>query len=258
MSPIQTFWHDPNWPGIESRRNHGSHACYRLHSHDAYSFGSVDAGKTVLALADGCHMALQAGDVLWLPPAWAHSCNPPKQQSWAYQMLYANTDTLPPACLQAASVLQTACVWRDARVYQDFCAFNHLLCSNGATSEKQQHWQHLLAQLPTPYWQHNRPVSPHQPNINSLLQDPDFLKLSIAQMAQRLHLSRFHFMRLFQASTGWTAHAYQLNCRIQQARQRLRDQDSLSHIAHDLGFADQSHFQRVFKAHTAATPKQYR
>ena len=31
----------------------------------------------------------------------------------------------------------------------------------------------------------------------------------------------------------------------------------IAHLAHDLGFADQSHFQRVFKAHTAATPKQY-
>jgi AraC-like DNA-binding protein len=29
-------------------------------------------------------------------------------------------------------------------------------------------------------------------------------------------------------------------------------------MAHELGFADQAHFQRVFKKHLAATPGQYR
>ena len=34
--------------------------------------------------------------------------------------------------------------------------------------------------------------------------------------------------------------------------------DSLSDIAHYLGFADQAHFQRVFKAHTGVTPGGFR
>ncbi|WP_353850463.1 helix-turn-helix domain-containing protein [Janthinobacterium sp.] len=29
-------------------------------------------------------------------------------------------------------------------------------------------------------------------------------------------------------------------------------------MAHELGFADQSHFQRVFKAHAGITPGRYR
>ena len=76
-------------------------------------------------------------------------------------------------------------------------------------------------------------------------------------MAQYLHMSRYHFMHWFRALTGWSAHAYQVNARIEKAREGLRTGAAIAHLAHDLGFADQSHFQRVFKAHTAATPKQY-
>jgi len=33
---------------------------------------------------------------------------------------------------------------------------------------------------------------------------------------------------------------------------------ALAEVAYQLGFADQSHFQRVFKAHVGVTPGQYR
>ncbi|WP_176518330.1 AraC family transcriptional regulator, partial [Pseudomonas faucium] len=33
---------------------------------------------------------------------------------------------------------------------------------------------------------------------------------------------------------------------------------ALAEVAYRLGFADQSHFQRVFKAHVGVTPGQYR
>jgi AraC-like DNA-binding protein len=32
----------------------------------------------------------------------------------------------------------------------------------------------------------------------------------------------------------------------------------LAQLAHELGFADQSHLQRVFKAHAGITPGRYR
>ncbi|HYG41405.1 MAG TPA: helix-turn-helix transcriptional regulator, partial [Bordetella sp.] len=71
-------------------------------------------------------------------------------------------------------------------------------------------------------------------------------------------MSRYQFIRAFRHATGMTPHAYQLDLRIVQARRLLRDGHSLSRIAHDLGFADQSHFQRAFKQRVAATPGMYR
>lgn len=59
MSPSpKHFWHDPNWPELETRSAQNSHACYRMHSHRAHSFGCVDAGMTVLSFADGSNIGL--------------------------------------------------------------------------------------------------------------------------------------------------------------------------------------------------------
>ena len=55
-----------------------------------------------------------------------------------------------------------------------------------------------------------------------------------------------------------TPHAYLLNCRIQHARRLLRGRQPLAEVAHASGFADQAHFQRVFKRLTAVTPGHYR
>jgi len=46
--------------------------------------------------------------------------------------------------------------------------------------------------------------------------------------------------------------------RAQHARTQLKNGSLIADVAHELGFADQAHFQRAFKKHLAATPGQYR
>ncbi|HWV76460.1 MAG TPA: helix-turn-helix domain-containing protein [Isoptericola sp.] len=48
------------------------------------------------------------------------------------------------------------------------------------------------------------------------------------------------------------------NDRVTAARAMLRAGRPLAETAYELGFADQSHFHRVFRAHVAATPGVYR
>jgi AraC-like DNA-binding protein len=55
-----------------------------------------------------------------------------------------------------------------------------------------------------------------------------------------------------------TPHAWQLDRRIERARALLEQGMSLADAALQLGFADQSHFQRAFKQRVAATPGEYR
>ena len=55
-----------------------------------------------------------------------------------------------------------------------------------------------------------------------------------------------------------TPHAWQIDRRIQRARQLLDQELPLAEIAQQLGFADQSHFQRIFKQRVAVNPGEYR
>jgi len=87
-------------------------------------------------------------------------------------------------------------------------------------------------------------------------QDPAQLNLEV--LAREAGLGRYQLIRAFRTATGLTPHAYVLNARVNRGRQLLGEGLALAEVAYQLGFADQSHFQRVFKAHVGVTPGQYR
>ena len=70
-------------------------------------------------------------------------------------------------------------------------------------------------------------------------------------------MSRYHLIRMFRQHTGLTPHAYQLDCRINKARLMLREGMPLADLAVQLGFSDQSHFQRTFRERVSVTPGDY-
>lgn len=82
--------------------------------------------------------------------------------------------------------------------------------------------------------------------------------VSLADLATCTGMDRYAMIRAFRNATGLTPHAWQLNRRINLARERLGQGQPLAEVAHALGFADQSHFQRLFKAHAGVTPGRYR
>lgn len=69
--------------------------------------------------------------------------------------------------------------------------------------------------------------------------------------------SRFQLVRSFAATTGLPPHAYQIQRRINLARQLLAHGLAPADIAVRLGFVDQSHFSRHFKRVVAVPPATY-
>ena len=80
---------------------------------------------------------------------------------------------------------------------------------------------------------------------------------TLASLAEVACVSRFHFARMFRRSMGCTVMAYLTRVRIELAKPRLLENESLSVLAASLGFCDQSHFTRVFRRATGVTPKRY-
>ena len=82
---------------------------------------------------------------------------------------------------------------------------------------------------------------------------------SIAELAQRYGLSRFHFMRCFKQSTGISAGTYIAQQRIARAKALLMiDTMSLTAIAHALGYAGLPAFSAAFRKATGRSPGTWR
>lgn len=81
---------------------------------------------------------------------------------------------------------------------------------------------------------------------------------SVEQVAEACGLSASAFSRAFRKHAGLPPHRFQVRARIEQAKKLLAGNASLTQVALKCGFADQSHFSRVFRALTGATPRRFR
>jgi AraC-like DNA-binding protein len=83
--------------------------------------------------------------------------------------------------------------------------------------------------------------------------------LQLCDLAALSGLSPSHFGRAFKGSTGLPPHRWHLNLRIERARAMLSDDGaSLADVACATGFADQSHFTRVFSRTVGMSPGAWR
>ena len=82
---------------------------------------------------------------------------------------------------------------------------------------------------------------------------------SLEMIAEACGLSVSHFARSFRQVTGLAPHAWLLRARVQRAMTLLQSPDeTLTSIALACGFADHSHFTKVFTRHTGVSPSVWR
>ncbi len=82
--------------------------------------------------------------------------------------------------------------------------------------------------------------------------------ISLEALAAQVNLSPYHFAKVFKRTTGVSPHQFVLNYRIEKAMEMMKNKAlSLTEIAYNIGFYDQSHFTHSFKRVVGVTPKRY-
>ena len=82
---------------------------------------------------------------------------------------------------------------------------------------------------------------------------------SLAPIAAACELSESRFVRLFRRTTGMPPFRWLRQFRVEHAKDLLLGSKlSLAQVAYECGFADQSHFTRIFAAAIGATPGEWR
>lgn len=102
----------------------------------------------------------------------------------------------------------------------------------------------------------------HSDDINVVI---DFIQnnysdsISIDDMIQNIHISKYHFIRLFRRIMGTTPYNYLTNYRINKSKLLLRTTNkSIAEISEECGFLDTSNFISQFKKNTNQKPTDYR
>ena len=92
--------------------------------------------------------------------------------------------------------------------------------------------------------------------VAGLISDP-MRRWSSADLAGIACMSQATFFRHFKARFGMTPSQFANDVRIARAREALAHQ-SVAEVAHELGFADSSHFSRLYRQTTGETPSETR
>ncbi len=95
--------------------------------------------------------------------------------------------------------------------------------------------------------------------VTQYIQDNLHRKLRLAELSAQVHMSPYHFARLFKQSTGTPPHRFVLRRRIDRAATLLTTGElSIGEVARLVGFQTTSHFTTVFRRITGITPSVYR
>jgi AraC family transcriptional regulator len=95
--------------------------------------------------------------------------------------------------------------------------------------------------------------------VNDYIQANLHQKISLYDLAKCIHIAVPHFERMFRATFGCPPYRYVLQSRIERAKTLLcYTQKSLYDVAHNCGFANQSHFTRHFTKFVGMPPGQFR
>ncbi len=78
-------------------------------------------------------------------------------------------------------------------------------------------------------------------------------------LAQSVHMTTDHFIRLFKKEMGCTPAQFAIDRKMMQAMLMLSAEPMMTkEVAYTLGYDNLSYFSRLFKRHTGLTPREYR
>lgn len=242
--------------GIEVVVADSAHAFGR-HMHEDFGIGLIERGAQKSASGRGTVEA-SAGDVITVSPGEVHDGKPFDATGRRWRMLYV----APARVLDAAHDLApcasfefTAPVIRDAALAVRFGAlFDAATAGDGGALQCESALLALMARLLQPVPRERPALVAGITAARERIDDDPAAALTLAGLASEAGLSRYQFLRAFTRLTGLPPHAYQLQRRVQRARELVRGGVSLADAAAASGFADQSHMTRCFVRSLGLTP----
>jgi AraC-like DNA-binding protein len=210
---------------------------------------------------------LREGDLLVLPPGMAHAYGAHGSNPWTIHWLHASGTQIPDY-LRELGISEKRPVVRMGNDLQLALLFNEVLHSleRGSDYHSVLRASHTLAHLLSIMIERGQDYHPDTADgLQKVAQIIIYMSehmdqsLKVSSLAALCNLSVPHFTVLFKQQTGCSPRDYLHLLRIHRACQLLQDEQlNVKDIAARLGYQDQFHFSRRFKAFQGISPSQYR
>lgn len=262
------FWRDPALPGVEARSSTYTREAFRTHTHRSCIVSLVTAGETRFSLGPSGRARLlsaRAGQLAVIPAGAPHACNPLAESGFSYRLIAVAPAWLAAACGSRQAPRFASPVVEDPELFAAWLDLHALFVHRAPAADKQALLLACLRELVRRHAAGSGQEEPAEhpgehPGVAAarrrVAENPGAF-LPLEDLAGTAGLSPHHFLRVFKEATGLPPHAYQLQQAIEHAKELLAGGAPISRAALDAGFADQSHFSRLFRQFTGATPRQY-
>lgn len=239
---------------------------YAPHAHETYVVGTVLAGCETF-LCRGARHYVGPGDLTFVNPLEVHD-GEPFEDGYTYRMSYPTAALVRAAACEVSGRTEPHLPFFAAPRVRDpegaglFVAAHRLVEAGTDGLAAEEALLRALAMLvtrhagvrPLALGREPGPVTRARTLIEARFADD----LSLGDLAVAAGLPRHLLIRAFRQETGTTPHAYLVNRRVLAARHLLRCGAAPSEVALAVGFFDQSHLTRAFKARFGVTPGAYR
>jgi len=233
------------------------------HAHDVYCIGYVHQGSRIIR-KNGVSTVIPESGLFVINPGEAHECSS-LNGAHTYSVICTGTKVMDTLSSQISGKDSATSYFRDLPVHDNslqtlFLRFFSVIKDSPSILERDEA---LLALLSTLVLRHSiNGTEPKNTGLhdNAMTRVREFITEnyardhSLKQLSRIACLSPFYFQRMFLETTGVSPHDYLVQQRIRKAREFLAAGSSLAQVAQDTGFADQSHFTRIFKRLTGITP----
>lgn len=240
---------------------------YGTHAHEEFSFGVTLSGRQDF-FALGEHHKSHAGDVIVFNPDDAHDGHSGGGDTLHYKMLYIHPEQLQPM-LESVGVQQpqsfrvSQTVQSNTKIKQHILRLASLVESDDMSpleysSALFEFSECLAFQQGMSKSRKIRPKDSLFERIRDYLHAHVSEEVTLDELSQLAHMSKYHLLRCFKEYFGMTPHQYWQNHRMNRVKDALELGMPLADVAFTFGFMDLSYLNRRFKPVFGVTPYQFR
>jgi AraC-like DNA-binding protein len=263
------LWRVTGLPGLSFFKATFVHHAFGKHAHEDYAIGASESGTETFQCRGDRHWATP-GSLILVNPDELHDGRA-VGDGYSYRMIYVAPEVFEKAAREdsgsrhAGAPLFRSPMIRDAQLAAMVHAFNR-------AAERREGLDQLaleagLLQLLRGLLDRHgsKSAADAQPRRNSgvirtacrYLEENFAANTTLTDLAAHCAISRFALMRLFSRHIGMPPHAYMTHVRLRTARQLLLKGEPAASVAAAVGYVDQSHLTKRFRAAFGVTPGQF-